>query len=543
METNKKLTIPAFLSQSFEKYSTNDFLGFSDEKAKSYAEIQEEVKSVVAFLENLGVKQGDKVAIFSNNMPNWGITYFATVSIGAVAVPLLPDFSETELQNILSHSEAKVIFTSEILEDKVKAVSTVFLESKIRINDFTNIDVKSDAKHDYNVKSDTIADVQEDDLAIIIYTSGTTGKSKGVMLTHKNLCFNTEKCAVLQPIREDDVFLSFLPLSHAYENTLGLLLPMNNGASVYYLRKLPSPAVLIPAMHAVKPTVMLSVPLIIEKIYRNKILSSLNAKKTTKMLYKIPPIRKMINVAAGRKLMENFGGRLRFFGIGGAKLDSVVEKFLIEAKFPYAIGYGLTETSPLLAGVNPQTIRLNSTGPVIEGMEYKLNDVNPKTGEGELWAKGPSIMKGYYKEPKLTSDVLTEDGWFNTGDLVTMDKDNYIYVKGRSKNFIVGSSGENIYPEEIESIINNFNFVTESLVIEEKGRLVALVHLNMEELEKKYQLVKHDLDDKIEDLKADLKLYINSKVNKFSAIKVVTIQKTPFEKTPTKKIKRYKYNQ
>jgi len=543
METNKKLTIQAFLSQSFEKYSTNDFLGFSDEKAKSYAEIQEEVKSVVAFLENLGVKQGDKVAIFSNNMPNWGITYFATVSIGAVAVPLLPDFSETELQNILSHSEAKVIFTSEILEDKVKAVSTVFLESKIRINDFTNIDVKSDAKHDYNVKSDTIADVQEDDLAIIIYTSGTTGKSKGVMLTHKNLCFNTEKCAVLQPIREDDVFLSFLPLSHAYENTLGLLLPMNNGASVYYLRKLPSPAVLIPAMQAVKPTVMLSVPLIIEKIYRNKILSSLNAKKTTKMLYKIPPIRKMINVAAGRKLMENFGGRLRFFGIGGAKLDSVVEKFLIEAKFPYAIGYGLTETSPLLAGVNPQTIRLNSTGPVIEGMEYKLNDVNPKTGEGELWAKGPSIMKGYYKEPKLTSDVLTEDGWFNTGDLVTMDKDNYIYVKGRSKNVIVGSSGENIYPEEIESIINNFNFVTESLVIEEKGRLVALVHLNMEELEKKYQLVKHDLDDKIEDLKADLKLYINSKVNKFSAIKVVTIQKTPFEKTPTQKIKRYKYNQ
>jgi long-chain acyl-CoA synthetase len=543
MENTNKYTLNAFLSRSFEKYSQNDFLGFSDEKPKSYAEIHEEVKSVVAFLENLGVKRGDKVAIFSNNMPNWGITYFATVIIGAIAVPLLPDFSQDELKNILEHSESKVIFTSEILEDKVKAVDTEFLESKIRINDFTNIDVKVDVHHDYNTKSETFVDVEEDDTAIIIYTSGTTGKSKGVMLSHKNLSFNTEKCGVVQPIIEKDVFLSFLPLSHAYENTLGLLLPMNNGASVYYLRKLPSPAVLIPAMQVVKPTIMLSVPLIIEKIYRNKILSSLNAKRSTRLLYKIPPIRKIINAAAGRKLMDNFGGRIRFFGIGGAKLDPVVEKFLLEAKFPYAIGYGLTETSPLLAGVSPRTVRLGSTGPVIEGMELKLKDVNPKTGEGELWAKGSAIMKGYYKEPELTKEVLTEDGWFNTGDLVTLDKDNFVFVKGRSKNVIVSSSGENIYPEEIESVINNFNFVTESLVIEEKGRLVALVHLNMDELEKKYHNAKHELDEKIEDLKVDLKVYINSKVNRFSAIKIVTIQDKPFEKTPTQKIKRYKYIQ
>ncbi len=537
-----KLTIPAFLSRSFEKFSKNDFLGFSDEKPKSYEQIKEEIKSVIYFLQELGVKRGDKVAIYSNNMPNWGVTYFATVSLGAIAVPLLPDFSQEELQNILTHSEAKVIFTSEILEEKTKAVSTDFLESKVRINDFANIDVKGNAQHDYTKKSDVVVDVQEDDIAIIIYTSGTTGKSKGVMLTHKNLCFNTEKCGIVQPIREDDVFLSFLPLSHAYENTLGLLLPMLSGASVYYLRKLPSPAVLIPAMQAVKPTIMLSVPLIIEKIYRNKILSSLNAKRATRIMYKIPPLRKMINAAAGRKLMENFGGRIRFFGIGGAKLDPVVEKFLLEAKFPYAIGYGLTETSPMLAGVNPQTVRLGSTGPQIEDIELKLKNKNPKTGEGELWAKGDSIMKGYYKEPELTRQVLTEDGWFNTGDLVTMDKDGFIYVKGRSKNVIIGSSGENIYPEEIESIINNFNFVTESLVVEEKGRLVALVHLNMEEMEKKYENMKHELDDKVEELKVDLRTYINAKVSKFAAIKVVSIQKTPFEKTATQKIKRYKYN-
>ena len=249
----------------------------------------------------------------------------------------------------------------------------------------------------------------------------------------------------------------------------------------------------------------------------------------------------MLNAVAGRKLMKQFGGNLRFFGIGGAKLDSVVEQFLIEAKFPYAIGYGLTETSPLIAGVNPQTVRLNSTGPKVEGVELKLNDINPQTGEGEIWVRGDMVMKGYYKEPEITAEVLTPDGVFKTGDLAKLDKDGFVYIKGRSKNVIVGSSGENIYPEEIESVINNFDFVIESLVVEEKGRLVAMVHLNMEELENKYRHLKGDLGVKIEELKSDLLIYINSKVNKFSAIKTIDIQKTPFEKTPTQKIKRYLY--
>lgn len=537
----RKLTIPAFLENSFEKYPDNPFLAFTDETPFTYSDVENKIKAVMNFLEDSGVKQGDKVAIFSNNMPNWGITYFAISTMGAVTVPILPDFSPEEVQNILTHSESKILFVAELLQNKTDNIETEYLKSVVKINDFSIIRSENDAVYDENKYSDKNYNVDEEDLALLIYTSGTTGKSKGVMLLHRNVCFNTEKCGILQPIREDDRFLSMLPLSHSYENTIGLLLPMLNGASIYYLRKLPTPAILMPALQVVKPTIMLSVPLIIEKIYRNKILASINSKKSTKLLYKVSKVRKMINAAAGRKLMASFGGHLRFFGIGGAKLDSVVEQFLIEAKFPYAIGYGLTETSPLICGVSPQNVRLGSTGPKIEGIEIKLDNVNPDTGEGEIWVKGDSVMKGYYKAPDLTAEILTPDNWLKTGDLASMDNDGYIYIKGRIKNVIIGSSGENIYPEEIESLINNFNFVTESLVVEQKGKLVAFVHLNIEELEAKYKHLKDEYDDRVEEIKTELVKYINSKVSKFASIKSILIKKTPFEKTPTHKIKRYLY--
>jgi len=336
-----------------------------------------------------------------------------------------------------------------------------------------------------------------------------------------------------------------LPLSHSYENTLGLILPVLGGACVYYLRKPPTPAVLIPAMAEVKPTVMLTVPLIMEKIYFNKILPTFNDKAILRILYKISFIRKKLNAVAGKKLYKTFGGHLKFFGIGGAKLNKSVEKFLIEAKFPYAIGYGLTETSPLLAGANPAKSVFDSTGPAIDGIELKINNPDKKTGEGEIWARGANVMKGYYKDPEMTREVLTPDGWFKTGDLGTFDKNNNLYIKGRLKNMIVGASGENIYPEEIESVINNFRFVAESLVIQQKGKLVAYVHLNMEELEKKYQNLKEDMtrqyEVKKEELLAELKEYVNAKVNKFSQINKVFLQPVPFQKTATLKIKRFLY--
>jgi len=348
-------------------------------------------------------------------------------------------------------------------------------------------------------------------------------------------------------VDENDRFLSVLPLSHTYENTLGLMLPLLGGACVYYLRKPPTPSVLIPAMAEVKPTIMLTVPLIMEKVYFNKILPTFTEKKLLNLLYKIPFIRKKLNAVAGKKLYKTFGGHLKFFGIGGAKLNKTVEKFLLEAKFPYAIGYGLTETSPLLAGANPSKSVYDSTGPAIEDIELKINDPDPRSGEGEIWARGATIMKGYYKEPELTSEVLTPDGWFKTGDLGLFDSKGNLYIKGRLKNMILGSSGENIYPEEIESVINNFRFVVESLVIQQKGKLVAYVHLNMEEIEKKYQILKDDMtrqyEQKKDELLLELQEYVNSKVSKFAQINKIVIQPVPFQKTATMKIKRYLYAQ
>jgi long-chain acyl-CoA synthetase len=321
---------------------------------------------------------------------------------------------------------------------------------------------------------------------------------------------------------------------------------------VYYLRKPPTPAVLLPALADIKPTVMLTVPLIIEKIYFNKILPTFREKLILKFFYNIPTFRKILNKAAGKKLLKTFGGKLKFYGIGGAKLNKSVEKFLIEAKFPYAIGYGLTETAPLLAGANPSKSVFESTGPRIEGIELIIHNPDPKTREGEIWAKGPNVMKGYYKEPEMTKEVLTPDGWFKTGDLGTIDDRNNLFIKGRLKNMILSSSGENIYPEEIESIINNFRGVVESLVVQQKGKLVALVHINKEELEKKYQHLKEDMtkqkedmtkqfEEKVEEMLYELQVYVNSQVNKFSQIQKIVIQHDPFQKTATLKIKRFLY--
>jgi long-chain acyl-CoA synthetase len=479
-------------------------------------------------------------------MPNWGVVFFSVTFMGAVVVPILPDFSNTEVDNVLKHSGAKAIFISSSLLQRIEGFKSDDLKTGILIEDFSLIfSEKASYFYDSSALPVKNYDINEEDLASIIYTSGTTGRSKGVMLTHRNITFNALKGKLIQPMDENDRFLSVLPLSHTYENTLGLILPMLCGCCVYYLRKPPTPAVLLPALAEIKPTVMLTVPLIIEKIYFNKIMPAFKEKLILKILYKIAFFRKILNGAAGKKLMKTFGGNLKFFGIGGAKLNRTVEKFLIEAKFPYAIGYGLTETAPLLAGANPSKSVFESTGPAIDGIELIINNPDRKTGEGEIWVKGPNVMKGYYKEPDMTKEVLSPDGWFKTGDLGTLDKKNNLFIKGRLKNMILSSSGENIYPEEIESIINNFRFVVESLVVQQKGKLVALVHINSEELEKKYLHLKEDMtkqfEEKVEEVLGELQDYVNSQVNKFSQIQKVVLQPVPFQKTATLKIKRFLY--
>jgi long-chain acyl-CoA synthetase len=547
MKDIERLTFPAFFAETIRKYGDRPAMAVVGENPVTYHELDRKIKALIAWLEKLGIKPGDKIAILSSSIPNWGISYYAITFMGAVVVPLLPDFHSSEIGNIIEHSEAKAIFISDGLQAKINGIAQEKLLLKIRIEDFTLID---------NIRGtepllipDTEPEVQynigEEDLAAIIYTSGTTGKSKGVMLSHGNICFTARMSDRVQEINETDKFLSVLPLSHTYENTIGLIFPMSKGACIYYLGKLPTPSVLLPALQVIKPTVMLTVPLIIEKIFRNRIKPKFTENILLRLTIHIPYIRRKINVAAGKKLLSTFGGELRFFGIGGAKLNKTVERFLIEAKFPYAIGYGLTETSPLLAGSNPRNFRLQSAGPAIEEIELIIHNPDKISGEGEIWARGPNVMKGYYKEPALTKEILTEDGWLKTGDLGVFDKDGYLYIKGRIRNMIVRSGGENIFPEEIESVINNFRNVADSLVQEKKGKLVALVYFNRDEIKEQHRHLKEEnvdyIEHEIEKLRIELQAYVNHRVNKFSQIQEVIVIKQPFEKTATQKIKRYLY--
>ncbi|MGL4908919.1 MAG: AMP-binding protein [Bacteroidales bacterium] len=532
-------TLQDLLINSVNAFAGRSSLSFVDGESMSYEQFGVKVKEVQGLLESLSVKYGDKVAIYSQNMPNWGIVYFAVTSMGAVAVPILPDFSSVEVENVLKHSESKVVFVSSRLFPKLEAIADLNVENKVILESFQTLDVAELVKREspsleYRVKPD--------DLAVIIYTSGTTGKNKGVMLSHHNLCQQLRMVYNLQKVEKDDVFLSLLPLSHTYENTLGLLLPIMCGAAVYYLDKVPTPAVLLPAVAKIRPTHMLTVPIIIQKIFRNKILPQLIATPLMRLLYSLAPMRKLMHRKAAQKLYATFGGNLKFFGIGGAKLDAVVERFLIEGKaFPYAIGYGLTETAPLLAGANPSMVKLQSTGPALDGVSMRLNEPDKTTGIGEIWVKGANVMRGYYKDTAMTAEVFSNDGWFKTGDLGVFDKQGNLFIKGRLKNVILGASGENIYPEEIESVINNFRFVTDSLVVEKKGRLVAMVRFNHEELEAKLEELRIEVGYYLEELKVELQNYVNSQVNRFSQIAVVEALTIDFEKTSTQKIKRYLY--
>ncbi len=545
MNNNVTLTIPFLIGESFRKNGSNGAMGFVGEDVITYNRLEARVKSVIRFLEDLGIRQGDRVAILSSSMPNWGATYLAVTSMGAVAVPILPDFTQAEIANVLVHSGSRALFVSDNLMHKLPKETEGTVETVIAIESFTTITGGDGVIYIPGSLPSTRYQVTEEELAAIIYTSGTTGKSKGVMLTHRNLCFTAQQVMSIQRVVESDIFLSILPLSHTYEQTLGLILPLFNGAMIWYLRKAPTPSVLLPALEQVKPTTMLTVPLIMEKIYFGKVAPTFNKNRLLAHIYGIPIFRRQLNRIAGKKIYAAFGGRLRFFGVGGAKLNPTVEQFLIDAGFPYAIGYGLTETSPLLAGTKVGSARLGTTGPAMEGVTLMIHDPDPQTGEGEVWAKGDNVMKGYYREPEMTAEVLTEEGWFKTGDLGIISKDNYLSIKGRLKNMIVGSSGENIYPEEIESVINDFRHVIESLVIHQKGKLVAMVHLNLEELQSRYAQMKKDVTEQAEQLineyLEELRRYVNSKVNRYSQLQLVVYQAEPFQKTATLKIKRFLY--
>lgn len=560
MKKLKEFTLKAVLERSNQLYGHRNCLSWVDGDPLTYKDVFEKINEIKIFLHNKGIITGDKVAILGENSPNWGIAYLAVTTMGAIVVPILPDFHENEVQHILRHSGSKAIFVSEKYYGKLNTGKSNRL--RILLDDFSIIPAETTKEKLNSILSSGTNEfaklkesalkftgivsqqVKENDIAAIIYTSGTTGHSKGVMLTHRNIVFNILDTLEIQPVNENDKLVSILPLPHTYECTIGFLLPFSCGASVFYLQKPPVARVLLPAMNKIKPTMILTVPLIMEKIFKTKIQPAFTQKKLLHALYKIPFFRIALHKAAGKKLLNSFGGHIHFFGIGGALLKPDVEKFMRDAKFPYAIGYGLTETSPLIAGCTPSITRYRSTGTVLPGIKVKIKNPNPKTGEGEILVKGDSVMKGYYKDPERTKHVFTSDGWFHTGDLGVLTKDNYLYIKGRLKNVIIGPSGENIYPEDIEAVLSSNEFVLESIVYSHEHKIIARIYLNYEMIDEIYshQQRKDSVMEKvIKELLDNIKKEANAQLSQFSRISQIIEQTDPFEKTPTKKIKRYLY--
>ena len=592
-----KLTLKDMLERSVEMHAERPSLGTIDGNAMTYAQLGRKVNEISSFLQEQGIIMGDRVALLSENMPNWGVSYLAITTMGAVVVPILPDFRPQEIHHILRNSKSKAIFVSQKLYDKLEDFEFELAKTVIIIDDFSLVppNTKKEALPDAMVKGqarlnqflDAVNNlakhlpdmesfqkvfeerrrdfrklwestlrmtgrlpiaVEPDSLAAILYTSGTTGHSKGVMLTHENLVFNVLDTLKIQPIISTDRMLSILPLAHTYECTIGFLLPVSQGGAVYYLNKPPVAKILADAFQRIRPTLVLSVPLVIEKMYRSRILPKLTKNAVLRGLTKVGPVRKAMHKAAGKKLLEFFGGELHFFGVGGAKLARDVELFLREAEFPYSIGYGLTETSPLIAGCTPAITKFRSTGPTLPGLEVRIANPNSKTGVGEIQVRGASVMRGYYQDPEQTKEVMTEDGYFKTGDLGILDKDGYLFIKGRSKNVIIGASGENIYPMDIEAVINQEEYVMEALVYEQNGKLTARVHLDYERLDKEQQTLFQKASDskikkQIEQILTQIQKAVNAKLPTFSRLNRVIEQPEPFVRTPTKKIKRYLYTQ
>jgi len=556
--------LPLMLKNSAKEYPSRPSLTSVDGNSYTYEELDRATQHVARMLNSAGVGKDNNVAILAENSPHWGIAYFGTLVCGATTVPILPDFRASEVRSILEHAAVKTVFISGKLISRLNEGLPPTVEMVINTDDFQLLDIqkgvvseaagtpgkltKLENKSKISLGEKDFYEAKGEDLASIIYTSGTTGRSKGVMLTHTNILSNAVQSGTVHQVVYEDRFLSVLPLAHTYECTIGMMVPLLNGAMVQYIDKAPTAAVLGPVLKKLQPTTMLTVPLIIEKIFRSTIKPKLTKSAPMRMLMKFGPTRKLLSRAAAKKLMDFFGGKIRFFGVGGAPLAPDVEKFLLEGGFPYAIGYGLTETSPMVAGFNPDNAVFHSVGKAMEGVTIRIDNPDPLSKEGEIVVKGANVMKGYYKDETKTREVFTEDGFFRTGDLGIIDKKGIIYIKGRSKNMILGPNGENIYPEEIEAVINSREIVSESLVMEDRGKLTARVHLKMEIIEEQLHHLKENavefqkqLQKKAEEVLSELMTHVNQQVARNSKLQSIVRQVQPFEKTATHKIKRFLY--
>jgi long-chain acyl-CoA synthetase len=553
-----RYTLDRFFDRVVEKYADRPALASVGEKPFTFAEFGERVARLRRDLAGHGVRKGDRVAILGAGCPNWGIAFMAVTTMGAVAVPVMEDFPEADIDHILGHSEASALFISGSFLQSLNLEGLARLETVYRLEDLTPVSLEGRGEglwaelqkipkkimKSISRPAPSVSDGPgEEDLAEILYTSGTTGHSKGVMLTHANLVSNLfEGPDLLGVIDENSVALAFLPMAHAFGSTSAFLSLIYRGCSIHYLGKKPSPKVLMTAMQEVRPQIIGAVPLVFEKIYHKQVLPALREKKLLAWLARNRTGRKYVHRIVGRKILKALGGRLRCAIIGGAGLNPEVETFLREGGIPFSVGYGLSECSPLVTFSSIQGSRPGSAGHAIDGVSIRIADPDPRTGIGHIRVKGPNVMKGYYRDEAGTREAFSEDGWLKTGDLGYLDGDGYLYVTGRSKNVIVGPSGENIYPEVIEERIKESPFVEEALVYFADNGLVARVYPDYTYIQGSQgagdeSALAHKISRILEGIRAE----VNRKLAPASRIRKIIEHTEPFLKTPTNKIKRAEY--
>ncbi|NDW17550.1 long-chain fatty acid--CoA ligase [Dysgonomonas sp. 216] len=526
---------------------------YSEQKTLCYKDLATEIARLHIFFKKAGVERGDKIALIGKNNTLWCSVYLATVSYGAVIVPILQDFHPDNVHHIVFHSESKLLFTSDAIwenldECQMSQVRGVFSLTNFRClhqqsgEDFVSIlkglDKEMESRYPGGYTPDDVeyAKVDNSELVLLNYTSGTTGFSKGVMLTANNLAGNVTYAHDLNLLRRGQRMVSFLPLAHAYGCAFDFLYAMTEGVHTVLLGKTPSPKILSQAFAEYKPNLIVTVPLVIEKIYKKVILPQLE-KPTMKVALSVPIINQKIYAKINQKLKEALGGELHEVIIGGAAFNHEVEAFLHKIKFPFTVGYGMTECAPLISYDHNYDFIPTSCGQVLKGiMEVRVDSPDPQNILGEIQVRGENVMKGYYKNEEATKLAFTEDGWLRTGDLGTVDENNRIFLRGRSKTMILGPSGQNIFPEEIEARLNNMPYVMESLIVNRDNRLVALVYPDYEAMDND-GLSSGDLSEIMETNKVNL----NKMISSYENISTIHVYPNEFEKTPKKSIKRYLY--
>ncbi len=544
-------TFSEYLQHSVRTYwedlALTDFNGVSYQ----YRDIARKVEKLHLLYEHAGIKSGDKIALCGRNSSQWAVAFIATVTYGAIAVPILHEFKADNIHHLVNHCEAKLLYTDDSIWENLDPAMVKNLVGVVRLNDFSLILSRSEKLTNARKRLNelfgkkyperfTPEDVvypahKADELALINYTSGSMGFSKGVMITYGNLWSNLQFCVDGIPfINPGDGMVCMLPLAHMYGLMVELLLPLAKGAHVYFLTRVPSPRVILEAFATVKPKLIITVPLIIEKIVKTKVFPMLD-KPLMKVLMKVPFVDERLEARIRKGLLDAFGGNLRQIIIGGAGLNKDVETFLRKISFPFTVGYGMTECAPLVAYAPWEEQRPASCGRIVDRMEGRIDSPDPINVPGELWVRGQNVMKGYYKNKDATEAVM-KDGWMNTGDLCTMDSDGFLYIRGRNKNMILGPSGQNIYPEEIEQKINNLPMVSESIVIEDNGKLEALIYPDLD-IATKEGIAVSDLEKLMNDNISQL----NKELPAYSQIAKVRMRYQEFEKTPKRSIKRYLY--